>query len=602
MHADIPEFVRDLVAAGMPVFVARASPHSPLGFALPTGWERSTPGGPGALEAWEPGDALCGVTGVALDVIDVDRQNGGEETYQELRSYCSDAPPRVYARVNTPSGGFHLYVARLDIRKTKYRGVDVQAGDRDGGGRGFVFLPPTRRLSKTTGELAQYVVDANAMETFGADDDSGAMFLRWLALVRGSIGAGPGRAGAVGESIEQGEHDDTLSAYTLTALRRHGGDLRLTLADVQDRALDCKPPWMGGPASIAREFSTRWFPGAWRKAIGSGWVPDNPRPPDPIVLATEGEEELIGHLAAVDWATLWADQTLEEWILEPLIGAGAQTVIYSAPKVGKSLLALEVAAGLARGAESVLGVSLARPYSVLYVDHENRLRADVRKRLQDMGLGPADLERLHLYSFPRMAKLDTSQGGVQILALAQRHGVDLVIIDTVSRAIAGEENSNDTWLRFYSHTGQLLKAAGIALLRLDHTGKDTERGQRGGSAKSGDVDLVWHLEEVVSGEVFVLRCDASRMENTERIITLNRRSDPLRHDVDALGICGALDSRDVKLISLLDSTGAPADITVVAATEWLRERGHQVRNGSVSKRLLGVRKARAALPGEIPPP
>jgi hypothetical protein len=56
-----------------------------------------------------------------------------------------------------------------------------------------------------------------------------------------------------------------------------------------------------------------------------------------------------------------------------------------------------------------------------------------------------------------------------------------VVIDTVSRAIDGEENSNDTWLN------QL----GIAMIRLDHSGKDETKGMRGGSAKSGDVDAVW---------------------------------------------------------------------------------------------------------------
>ena len=39
------------------------------------------------------------------------------------------------------------------------------------------------------------------------------------------------------------------------------------------------------------------------------------------------------------------------------------------------------------------------------------------------------------------------------------------------------------------------------MVRLDHTGKDQTKGQRGGSAKYGDVDAVWKLTEVVKGSL-----------------------------------------------------------------------------------------------------
>lgn len=291
----------------------------------------------------------------------------------------------------------------------------------------------------------------------------------------------------------------------------------------------------------------------------------------------------------VDWAALWADQTEDAWILEPLIPDGGQTVIYSKPKVGKSLLMLEVAAGLSAG-RSLLGNEPHEPISVVYFDHENRLRADVRKRLRDMQYAPEELTNLHLYSFPRMAKLDTPMGGLQLLAIAQRHSARLVIIDTVSRTIQGEENANDTWIAFYSNTGQLLKAAGIAMVRLDHTGKDADKGQRGGSAKSGDVDMVWHLKSVVDDEVFTLECEASRLENAERMLTIKRATEPLRHTVDAMGIYGALEAKQAALLLLLDKTAAPKDIGVIEAFNWLRSRGHKLTNGDVTKRMLNARK------------
>jgi hypothetical protein len=292
----------------------------------------------------------------------------------------------------------------------------------------------------------------------------------------------------------------------------------------------------------------------------------------------------------LDWAALWADQGEDSWLLEPLIPEGGQTVIYSAPKVGKSLLMLELAAGLACGGRHVLGHYCGVPVRVLYLDFENRPRADIRKRLRDMGYAPEQLGNLITLSFPPIAKLDTPLGGLQLLALAQHYRADLVVLDTVSRCIQGEENSNDTWIQFYANTGILLKNAKIALVRLDHTGKDEERGQRGGSAKSGDVDMVWHLKTVVQDEVFTLQCTDTRVENAERLLTIKRCHDPLRHEVDAMGVYGALEAKQAAMLALLDKYDAPKDIGVVEAHEWLRSRGHQVRNNTFTKRMLEARK------------
>lgn len=322
--------------------------------------------------------------------------------------------------------------------------------------------------------------------------------------------------------------------------------------------------------------------------------PDGPRsiPESEGLLPLGGEstEPESRDPSPVDWGRLWEVEETEQWLLQPLLAVGAQTVLYSPPKMGKSLLALEVAACLSRGTGFLLGQPLDRPMSVVYIDHENRLVADTRSRLISMGFTPADLKGLHLYSFPRMPKLDTAMGGQMLLKIALHHKADLVIIDTASRTIQGEENSNDTWVQWYSNSGVLLKHAGVALLRLDHTGKDEERGQRGGSAKSGDVDMVWRMSCTVPDKVFTLNCEASRMENEERVLVLKREEEPLRHTVDAQGLRGALEARSVATMALLDSTGAPRDIGVVEAQTWLRERGHKVSSGALSRRMLEARK------------
>ena len=81
------------------------------------------------------------------------------------------------------------------------------------------------------------------------------------------------------------------------------------------------------------------------------------------------------------------------------------------------------------------------------------------------------------------------------MKLVELTGAQVVVIDTTGRAVEGEENSADTYREFARTTGLSLKAAGIAMLRTDHAGKDKGRsGQRGSSAKNDDVDLVYHME------------------------------------------------------------------------------------------------------------
>src|SRR5690606_29027366 len=120
-----------------------------------------------------------------------------------------------------------------------------------------------------------------------------------------------------------------------------------------------------------------------------------------------------------------------------------------------------------------------------------------------------------------IAKLDTMAGAQELLAAAQVHECEVVVIDTVSRAVGGEENENDTWLSFYRNTGLAMKQAGIACLRLDHTGKDEDKGMRGGSAKYGDVDMVWKLSRITD-ETYQLTCTDNRLPVEQKELVLDR--------------------------------------------------------------------------------
>jgi hypothetical protein len=319
-------------------------------------------------------------------------------------------------------------------------------------------------------------------------------------------------------------------------------------------------------------------------------VPELEKVPDVTVItppetdAAEDADTLPGvrdRLPRLDWEALWADDEEEEWIVEPLLPARRLVALFSAPKVGKSLLLLEMAVAIARG-EPVLGTTIDRPRIVLYVDFENDPRGDVRSRLVAMGRKPSELENLVYLSFPRLNYLDSKQGAAELLEACHEYGAEVVVIDTVSRAVGGDENENDTWLRFYRYTGLSLKQSGIASIRLDHTGKDPTKGMRGGSAKYGDVDAVWSMT-AVTDNTFRLECTANRMPVSEKVLVLRRELLPhLRHEVEGGGVLAIAGARQQQLVGQLNEIyGDKTPPSLRDAYRKLKDRGHGARYENV---------------------
>lgn len=215
---------RTMVRAGIPIFVAPPNHGSGPEFLYPKGWETTVPD-LRAVERWRPGWALCAVTGVVTDVIDTDPRNGGVESREELIQ--AGMWPRVYGIVSTPGGGTHEYIGRTHVAKAVLaKGVDLQAGQDNGEGRGFVFLPPTERRAKG-GQLDGHVVayrwtqelDTDYLTDWGPDGDESTENITFLVNAarsrrRPAVGNyGPGQPRE--RPIEDDDPFDTVwSAWT----------------------------------------------------------------------------------------------------------------------------------------------------------------------------------------------------------------------------------------------------------------------------------------------------------------------------------------------------------------------------------------------------
>jgi hypothetical protein len=208
--------------------------------------------------------------------------------------------------------------------------------------------------------------------------------------------------------------------------------------------------------------------------------------------------------ALLEWDPFFAtDFGRVELLPGKLMAPGQQITIVGDGKAGKSLLVQEWLWRMATG-QSFLGDRPQAPIPLLYVDAENG-HQDIQERFVSYGGGPGRMGLMSYASFPPIRPLDTAGGGADLMAMVKETEAQLVCLDTVSRFISGPENDADTWLSLYRHTLLPLKRAGIASVRLDHLGKDGERGARGSSAKTQDVDHVWELRYQGGGVVVLKR-------------------------------------------------------------------------------------------------
>jgi hypothetical protein len=303
-------------------------------------------------------------------------------------------------------------------------------------------------------------------------------------------------------------------------------------------------------------------------------------------------DEIPGY---VDLGKLMTDPPQEvQWIVEGIISPQGLTALVGEAKIGKSIFALELAIAVSTGAKIAdLGTTKTR---TLYLDLENNPETVLRDRLLAFDCHPESLDNLKLLSFPELPAFDSASGGKALVEIVDQLDVGLVIIDTVSRVVSGEENSNDTWNRLYRHTELPLKQRGVAMMRVDHTGKDATKGARGGSAKSGDVDRVIRMTSNRNGQI-MLRTEAARTRGGFESITLERRDTPNLHHARINGKVQSPDnSRADYLIDLLNRNGYPAGLSNRETRDALGKLGQRCSKENSAE----VTRLRKAPPTESP--
>lgn len=315
---------------------------------------------------------------------------------------------------------------------------------------------------------------------------------------------------------------------------------------------------------------------------------DDPIPPDQLPATVNLRELLDG------------EPPEQEWLVEPLIVARRHTGIVARRGEGKSLIALNIALAKAAG-DGLLDQKAGDPIHVVYIDQEMGPE-DLYERMSDFGYTTDhpkfDVleEHLHYFQLIDIAPLNTVEGGKTLEQIVDAHSAQLVIIDTLSRVVKGDENATEPYQELWDHTEKRLKRRGVTYVRLDHLGKDIKKGSRGASAKEDPLDIVFNLRISTAGRLFFDKTKGRQPWLPEAVA------------VDRVMENGVLSHRTetqfapqwlLDLVDEIEALGLGVDASQNSVQKALQATGRGRRRGDIAKAVRFI-KGRAQQSGNHP--
>jgi len=551
------KIAQELIDAGIPVFAAAPDLSKPGHYHLPAKWQLTMPATVW-LERWQPGWALAAVGGVreltsgelgGADFLDIDPRNGGDASLAELTAHRQ--VPRSFGRQATPSGGTHDIISATGERKAVgfMPGVDLQSGAPDGTGRGFVWISPTVRPSKSVEDYA----DEDSMhrvpvlrpyrwierpdmdqlaEWRGSDDSTEGIIARVYSARAARRTDGDGSSAAASNA-----YGVASSPFALPSLSARA----FTAAEAQEF---CRPALTALQAARVGEIEERcnaaaaqlshFVPAIWtadramailRACLAetaydenhpaSTWTVEKFRPvltgarpvadpwkatlrAEPLSLAPEIIPEERGEQSRADWLEgqiLTADEIAERPAPVPLVygrlNMNSEAWIIGAPGSFKSFIALDLAAHVAGGRE--WHGHRVRRERVLYLAAEGAEGMTLRARAWRKIHGPmAGVDFL-----PLPMQVTKTEDWAALVEVAARRGYGLIVVDTQARVTKelDENAARDAGIYIDAVTA-LRVATGACVLTVHHTGRKGGDA-RGSSAIDGAQDSEIKLDRIV---------------------------------------------------------------------------------------------------------
>lgn len=506
----------ELAAQGFDVFPIIPNDKRPL----IAGWQRLATQDPERIREWwasEP-EANIGVTTERMLVVDIDPRKGGKETMAEMQMLGTDFPSTVASL--TAGGGVHLLFALPDNLTLSGgnnlfgQGVDVKShggyivapGSTINDTR-YAWVPGHSPADRHVTNVPMWMVDKCQRPTARAtsagtaiveeDEAAKARAEHWLAqhAPEAVEGERDNKAFTVAAKLyDFGVSADTCREYlcewneTMCHPPLDTDDIeRLVNSAAKNRqqAIGARHP--DAPGFETHEIDTS-------KAPKTGTIE-----PDLGLPAEKPRRPALYHLtysAAADAAL----SNTNEPLIEDLLDRQAMSVLYGESNSGKTFVMLDIAFAVASGrpwAED----QKTRQGAVVYVAAEGG--KGILKRIRALKARYPEAGDIPLYVVPCPVDLlrpdaDLKPLIAEIHTIAETYGVaiELVVIDTLSRAIAGgNENDSQDMGALVRHLDLLRAHTRAHVAVVHHTGKDKAKGARGHSLLRAATDTEIEIDE-----------------------------------------------------------------------------------------------------------
>ncbi len=218
---------------------------------------------------------------------------------------------------------------------------------------------------------------------------------------------------------------------------------------------------------------------------------------------------------------------LPKHLVRHFLYTGSVAVVLGDSQVGKSWVMQSVACCAAAGLDwpSMLPSSKGR-LGVLYIAAEDG--GSVKFRLEHWEAAHGrNLDSAPVHILPETINLLDEVVVEEICEFVKANSIRMVVVDTVSAIMGGEEETNENFARLVRHCRRITAAmaahGGGSVVLVHHFGKDKEKGGRGGSSLFNDTDIVWEL----TGDIHNIVMTNKKWKVDEKRKTIHLRLDTL---------------------------------------------------------------------------
>lgn len=195
------------------------------------------------------------------------------------------------------------------------------------------------------------------------------------------------------------------------------------------------------------------------------------------------------------------------WIIKDVLPRAELGVIYGESGSGKSFLAIDMLASIARGTDwrgkkAMKGLRCG----LIAAEGAGGVRGRFKAYAHHYNIKLEELDIAVLANAPNfMEKTDIVDLGNAMRAYGK---LDVLVVDTLAQVTAGaNENSGEDMGRVIGHCKTLHKVTGAMIILIHHSGKDASKGARGWSGIKGALDV----------EIEIIRAEHDRVATVSKM-------------------------------------------------------------------------------------